>query len=51
MHPDLVGPSGHLLQLDIFFPALKLAFEYQGIQHYKDTKFFGPQKIYAERVS
>lgn len=28
-HPDIVAPSGIPLQLDFFYPRLKLAFEYQ----------------------
>lgn len=27
------------MELDIFIPSLKLAFEYQGIQHFKDENF------------
>jgi hypothetical protein len=34
-------PSRKTMQLDIFIPSLSLAFEYQGIQHYKDVHTFG----------
>jgi hypothetical protein len=30
------------MQLDIYLPALKLAFEYQGEQHYQDRSMFNP---------
>jgi hypothetical protein len=28
-HPDIVSPMGHKLELDYFYPHLKLALEYQ----------------------
>ncbi len=31
---------GHNLELDMYNPDLKLAIEYQGVQHYKYTPFF-----------
>jgi len=33
--------SGQSLLLDIYVPSLKLAFEYQGYQHYHDLNLFG----------
>ena len=32
------------LEIDAYFPKLKLAFEYMGIQHYKWIKFFHKTK-------
>ena len=32
------------LELDIFLPSRKLAFEYQGIQHFKPIRFWGGQE-------
>lgn len=34
--------------LDIYIPALKLAFEYQGLQHSKPIDFFGGEKAFIE---
>jgi len=36
--------KGWALELDIYIPALKLAFEYNGIQHYEWIKFFHKTK-------
>lgn len=36
MHPGLLYRSGKIMELDIFIPSLKLAFEYQGQQHYQN---------------
>ncbi len=38
------------MQLDIFVPQYKLAFEYQGIQHYDDHQFFGDLTAQKEKV-
>ncbi len=38
------------LELDIFIPALKLAFEYQGIQHYKPVEHFGGRTQFKKRI-
>ena len=32
LHPDITNEMGRSLQLDLFFPNLNLAFEYQGEQ-------------------
>uniref|UniRef100_A0A6B2L4U2 Uncharacterized protein n=1 Tax=Arcella intermedia TaxID=1963864 RepID=A0A6B2L4U2_9EUKA len=40
-HPTLKFPSKRPITLDVYIPQLNLAFEYQGIQHYQDTSFFG----------
>lgn len=36
------------LRLDVFVPSLKLAFEYQGEQHFKPVKVFGGQDALAK---
>eukprot|EP01127_Copromyxa_protea_P021077 TRINITY_DN7155_c0_g1_i1.p1 TRINITY_DN7155_c0_g1~~TRINITY_DN7155_c0_g1_i1.p1 ORF type:complete len:593 (-),score=123.15 TRINITY_DN7155_c0_g1_i1:168-1946(-) len=41
--------SGATIVLDVFVPELNLAFEYQGIQHYKDTEIFGESTKYSSR--
>lgn len=37
------------MELDICIPSLKLAFEYQGDQHYKDNKMFGSVDVMKKR--
>jgi hypothetical protein len=37
------------MELDFFFPDLKLAVEYQGAQHFIDIHVFAPQRAYAFR--
>ena len=35
--------------LDLFIPSLKMAIEYQGIQHYQSVAFFGGEDALAQR--
>ena len=48
-HKEIARTSGQSVELDIYIPKLRLAFEYHGIHHYKDTAVFGPIELYAER--
>jgi len=41
--------TGQNLELDCYNAKMKLAFEYQGIQHYKPIEFFGGQDKYEKR--
>ena len=47
-HPFLLSPeTSHLLEIDIFIPALNLGIEYQGEQHYDDIPFaFSQIEVY-----
>ena len=40
---EITFDSGHRMEMDVFVPDLKLAFEYQGQQHFNDLYLFGPQ--------
>ena len=40
--------SGKPMHLDVFLPGKRLAFEYQGKQHYEDQQVFHPQVVNAE---
>jgi hypothetical protein len=47
IHPELVfRNSGRPMQLDIFIPSLSLAFEYQGIHHFKEVFYWGKSLPY-----
>lgn len=50
LHPDLKYEHGESMQLDIYLPALQLAFEYQGAQHYQEVTMFKPLKIQKVRI-
>jgi len=44
-HQDIVAPNGKTkMELDVYYPSLSLAFEYNGAQHYHNTVFFGACK-------
>lgn len=46
-HETLRFPqANHSIELDVYIPDLKLAFEYQGKQHYHDTMVFGLAQLY-----
>jgi hypothetical protein len=51
MHPNLLfSDTQRPMQLDVFLPALSLALEYQGIQHYEDIYHFGQtHRVYKQR--
>lgn len=36
--------------LDVFVPSLNIAFEYQGIQHFKNIDYFGGEDAYKKRI-
>jgi hypothetical protein len=46
---DIRFASGKFMELDIYVPELKLAFEYQGEQHYGFHRHYGPSKEQVER--
>lgn len=43
-----VDRIGHRQEIDIFVPALKLAIEYDGQQHFKPISVFGGEKSFAD---
>ena len=40
----LLFSSGQKMQIDVYIPSMKLAFEYQGKQHFHSVHVFGPQE-------
>jgi hypothetical protein len=51
-HPKLrFSYSGQAMELDIYLPASRLAFEYQGIQHFQSVEFFGGQHRFKEQLA
>ena len=50
MHPQLVyQKTGEDMQIDILIQDLNLAFEFQGVQHFKDFNIFGDRPDSKER--
>eukprot|EP01126_Amoeba_proteus_P048742 TRINITY_DN5656_c0_g1_i8.p2 TRINITY_DN5656_c0_g1~~TRINITY_DN5656_c0_g1_i8.p2 ORF type:complete len:261 (+),score=63.65 TRINITY_DN5656_c0_g1_i8:875-1657(+) len=47
--PNMVYESGRSVELDIFIPHLSLALEYQGVQHYKSSAYFGSSLVRSYR--
>lgn len=45
----LVNSNGYKMELDGYCEDLKIAFEYQGQQHYKDTPYFNSGSGFAKR--
>jgi hypothetical protein len=44
-YPEWLSPQS----FDIFIPSLNIAFEYQGIQHFKPITFFGGEEAFKRR--
>lgn len=43
----LMSPKGRPMQFDLYFPQLKLAYEYNGKQHYKQNPVMQNQRQFA----
>jgi hypothetical protein len=50
-HPDILYPPplNQNVELDIYLPDLKLAFEYYGEHHYKGHHIYGPAHVFQAR--
>uniref|UniRef100_A0A6B2L9Y6 Uncharacterized protein n=1 Tax=Arcella intermedia TaxID=1963864 RepID=A0A6B2L9Y6_9EUKA len=48
-HPELCFPEGGRITLDVYVPHIKVGFEYQGHQHYHDSKFYGASEVRKAR--
>jgi hypothetical protein len=49
VHPHLKFRSNIAMEFDIFIPSHSIAFEYNGIQHYKFNSLFGNPKCRQNR--
>lgn len=38
------------MEIDVYLPALKIGFEYQGVQHFKPVEFFGGEETYIAQA-
>lgn len=46
----LINSKGNIMELDGYNEELEIAFEHQGIQHYKKAEFFNREKDFASQI-